>query len=78
MKALTTEKAVRMIEAQNVLVFEISKLKTKDDVKAEVEKIFEVKVDGVRTLIKNGKKYAYVKLNKKFLAMDLATKLGLL
>ncbi|MCK4553222.1 50S ribosomal protein L23 [Candidatus Pacearchaeota archaeon] len=78
MKPIVTEKAVMMIEAQNVLTFETEKNKTKQEIKKEIEEMFEVKVDKIRTLIRDNKKYIYVKLNKKFLAIDLATKLGLM
>ncbi len=78
MKPIVTEKAVMMIEAQNVLTFETEKNKTKQEIKKEIEEMFEVKVDKIRTLIRDNKKYVYVKLNKKFLAIDLATKLGLM
>ena len=75
MKPLVTEKAVMLIERDNVLTFELDKRKTKDEIKKEVENTFNVKVDKIRTLIRNNKKYAYIKLNKKYLAIDLATKL---
>lgn len=75
---VVTEKAVMMIESQNVLVFKISLKMNKKDVKKDVEKLFNVKVEKVRTLIRMNKKYAYVKLNKKNLAIDVATKLGMI
>ncbi len=78
MKPIVTEKAVMMIEAQNVLTFETEKEKTKDEIKKEIVELFEVKVEKVRTLIRGNKKYVYVKLNKKFPAIDVATKLGLM
>ena len=78
MKPLTTEKAIMMIERENVLTFVFDKRKTKDEIKEEIEKTFEVKVEKVRTLIRDNKKYAYVKLKKDFLAIDLATKLGMM
>ena len=78
MKPIVTEKAVMMIEAQNVLTFETRKEKTKQEIKKEVEEMFGVKVERVRTLVRNNKKYAYVKLKKEFLAIDVATKLGLM
>jgi len=78
MKPLVTEKAVMLIERDNVLTFELDKRKTKDEIKKQVEEVFNVKVDKVRTLIRNNKKYAYIKLNKKYLAIDLATKLGMM
>lgn len=78
MKPVVTEKTVMMIEAQNILTFETSKNKTKEEIKKEIEEVFEVKVEKIRTLIKGNKKYAYVKLKKEFLAIDLATKLGMM
>ena len=78
LKPIVTEKAVMMIEAQNVLTFETEKNNAKDEIKKQVEEMFDVKVDKIRTLIRNNKKYVYVKLNKKFLAIDVATKLGLM
>ena len=78
LKPVVTEKAVMMIEAQNVLTFMTEKNRTKEKVKKEVEEIFGVKVERVRTLIKGNKKYAYVKLNAKNPAIDIATKLGMI
>ena len=77
-KPIVTEKAVMMIESQNILTFKADKRKTKDEIKKEVEKIFNVKVEKVRTLIRENQKYAYVKLKKEFLAIDIATKLGII
>ena len=78
MKPIVTEKAVMLIEAQNTLTFEVSKIKTKGDIKKEFEEVFKAKVKGIRTLIKGNKKYAYIKLKKEFPAIDIATKLGLM
>jgi len=78
MKPLMTEKAVMMIEANNTLSFQLGKNSKKDEIKKKVEELFDVKVDKIRTLVRNNKKYAYVKLNKKFPAIDVATKLGLI
>ena len=78
MKPITTEKAVMLIESQNILTFMTDKQKTKEQIKKEIEELFEVKIEKIRTLIRNNKKYAYVKLKKEFPAIDLATKLGLI
>ena len=78
LKPVVTEKAIMMIEAQNVLTFETERNKTKQEIKKEIEEMFEIKIEKIRTLIRNNKKYAYVKLKKDFLAIDLATKLGLM
>jgi|TARA_Y100000310_G_C20637888_1_gene792216 large subunit ribosomal protein L23 len=78
LKPITTEKAVMLVESQNVLTFQTEKSATKEDIKKEVEDLFEIKVERVRTLIRGNKKHAYVKLNKKNPAIDIATKLGLI
>lgn len=78
MKPLMTEKAIMMIESQNVLTLETSMKKTKEEIKKEVEELFKAKVDKIRTMIKKNKKYAYVKLKGDVLAIDVATKLGLM
>lgn len=78
LKPITSEKAVKIIELENTLLFEIERQYKKPDIKKEVESIFNVKVEKVRTLIHQNKKYAYVKLNKANPAIDVATKLGMI
>lgn len=78
MKLITTEKAVRLIEINNTLVLEVDRRKSKDEIKKDVEDIFEVKIDSINTLIRKNKKFAYVKLNKDNLAIDVATKFGMI
>jgi len=78
LKPIVTEKAVMMVETKNVLTFRVDKRKTKQEIKKEIEEIFDIKVDKIKTLIKANKKYAYVKLKKEFPAIDLATKLGII
>ena len=78
MKPITTEKAVRLIELNNTLVFEVDKRKSKPEIKAEIEDMFKVKVDSINSLIRKNKKNVYVKLNSKNPAIDVATKLGLI
>ncbi len=78
MKPIVTEKAVMMIERENVLTFKVEMRKTRTEIKKELEEIFEIKIEKIRILIKNGKKYTYVKLKPKFPAIDVATKLGLI
>jgi ribosomal protein L23 len=78
MKPVVTEKAVMKIETENMLTFKVETNMTKIDVKKEVESLFDVKVDSVNTKIIGSTKVAYVKLNKKNLAIDVATKLGML
>ena len=78
LKPITTEKAVKMIDIENTLTFEVGRLDNKDDVRKEVEKVFNVKIERVRSLIRKNKKIVYVKLNKKNPAIDVATKIGMI
>lgn len=77
-KVRATEKIVRQIEAENVLVFLVDRSITKPAIKKEVENLFNVKVEKVRTHTRQNKKHAYVKLNSDNPAIDVATKLGLM
>jgi large subunit ribosomal protein L23 len=77
-KVKATEKIVRQIEVENIVVFVVDRAVKKDDIKKEVESLFDVKVDKVRTHTFENKKLAYVKLKREFPAIDVATKLGLM
>lgn len=77
-KPIATEKAIMKVETENILTFLVDQKISKDEIKKEIEELFKVKIAKIRTQIRNNKKIAYVKLNKKDLAIDLATKLGLM
>lgn len=78
LKPITSEKAVKMIEAENTLLFLTDRIASKDEIKKEIESIFNVKILKVRTHIRQNKKYAYVTLKKENPAIDVATKLGII
>ena len=78
LRPVSTEKAVMMIENDNLLTFSTEMKETKETIKKEIESLFDIKVDDIRTLSKKNKKYAYVKLNKKYPAIDVASKLGVI
>ena len=78
LKPITTEKAVKLIELENTLVFKTERRADKTEIKAEIEAVFKVKVSKVRTMIKQNEKYIYAKLDKKNPAIDVATKLGMI
>ncbi len=78
LRPITTEKAVKMIDIENTLSFETERRATKTEIKKEIESLFSVKVDKVRTSITGNRKYAFVRLNKSNLAADVATKLGMI
>ncbi|GBD57007.1 50S ribosomal protein L23 [Gluconobacter wancherniae] len=85
---LITEKATLLSE-RNQLVFKVAPTATKPQIKAAVEKLFNVKVTGVNTLVQKGKakrvkgrpgrrsdiKKAYVQLAEGQ-SIDLTAKLG--
>ncbi len=76
---LTTEKSVRVMEADNKLIFIVARNATKSAVKNAVETMFKVKVTKVNTtILPSGEKKAYVKLSSETPAMDVATQLGLI
>ena len=78
LKPITSEKAVRLIDMENTIIFEVPKQVQKPEIKEEVEKMFNVKVQRIRTNIQLNKKYAFVRLKKENPAIDIATKLGMI
>ena len=78
MKIKTTEKCVRLLELENKIVVEVARNMKKDEIKKQIEELFSVKVDSIKTYIKGNKKTAYVKLAKENLASDLASKFGVI
>ena len=76
---LATEKAIRMIESDNVMTFEVIRKARKEDIKKAVEMLYKVKVAKVNTAITpQGTKRAYVQLTAETPAIDVATQLGLI
>ena len=74
-----TEKAVRMIESENKLVFIVDKDATKSEIKRAIETLFEVKVNNVSVeIVPDGRKRAYVRLAPEFMADEIASKLGMI
>jgi large subunit ribosomal protein L23 len=51
-----SEKSTINAEMNNTIVFKVAKDATKAEIKAAVEKLFEVEVTGVRSLVVKGKK----------------------
>lgn len=77
-KPITTEKAVKLIDVENTILFEFSRTHGKEEVKKYIEALFGVKIEKIRTLIRKNKKIAYVKLTKDYPAIDVATKIGMI
>lgn len=78
LKPVATEKAVMKIEAENTLTFRTKKASDKKEIKKEIEDLFDVKVEKIRTLVRGNKKYVYARLKKGSVALDVATKLGIM
>ena len=76
---ITTEKAVRLMESENKLIFIVNHDSSKNDIKYAVENVFKVKIIKVNTLITpKGLKKAYITLSPETPALDVATQLGLI
>lgn len=76
---LATEKAIRLMESENKLLFVVHEKATKPQIKKAIEQLFSAKVVAVNThhLIK-GDKRAYITFAKESPAIDIATALGLM
>ena len=75
---LSTEKSLRLMESENKLVFIVERKAKKEEIKKAIEKMLNAKVVDVNTLIRDGKKRAYVKFSPETPAIDIATNLGLM
>lgn len=76
---VSSESALDRVEKENKLTFIVSPRSNKSEIKLAVEKLYNVKVKSVRTIITtSSEKKAVVALEKEFSASELATKLGLL
>jgi len=72
-----TEKAVSLLD-KNIITVIVDIRARKPDIKREIEKLFNVEVEKVNTLITpKGEKKAYVKLKKGYSAEELLRSLGL-
>ena len=74
---LSTEKSHKLMEAENKLVFVVDKKASKQEIKKAVEQLLKVKVLNVNTHITKGQKKAYVKLDEKNKAIDVASQFGI-
>jgi len=75
----SSERIFDIIESQNKLAFIVNRKANKATIKRAIEKLYNVKVVKVNTMITpSGKKKAIVKLHPTNSAVDLATALGLM
>lgn len=73
------EKSITLAERENKIVFIVDRKAKKPEIKEAFEKMFEVEVENVNTLItRTGEKKAFIKLKPKYSAADVAVKLGMI
>ncbi|MFX1276829.1 MAG: 50S ribosomal protein L23 [Promethearchaeota archaeon] len=77
-KPLITEKTFDLIERENKIVFIVDKNANKNTIRNAIEKIHNIKVIKVNTLITpKGEKKAFIKLHPDYSAQDVAINLGI-
>ena len=77
-KPLITEKTFELIERENKLAFLVDRKANKSQIKRAIEKIHNVKIIKVNTLITPlGNKKAFIKLHPDYSAQDIAIDLGI-
>ncbi len=77
-KPLISEKDFELIEKENKLVILVDRRATKHQIKYTMEKLYNVQVVKINTLITpQGQKKAYVRLSEFDDAADIASKMGL-
>lgn len=77
-KPLITEKTFDLIEKENKLVFIVNRKSNKGQIKRAIERIHNVKVIKVNTMITpQGEKKAFIKLHPDYSAQDIAIDLGI-
>ena len=73
------EKSMSMVDLQNKIVFVVRMEAGKKQIREAFEKLFDVKVADVKTeRTMTGQKKAFIKLDPKNSAADIATRLGIL
>lgn len=76
---VSTEKSLRLMEAENKLIFVVDSRANKQDIKKAVEEVFTTKVSKVNTVRSmDGTKRAFVKFAPDVSAIDIATNMGLM
>lgn len=78
MYPIATEKAINLIERNNVITYMVDMRSKKGQIKKEFEDVFKVKVERVNVEIEpRNRKRAYIKISKQFKASDIALRLKL-
>ena len=74
-----TEKSIGVVERENKLVFIVDRKVNKNEIQKAFEEAFNVKVKKINTLItRTGEKKAFIELDPKHNAADIAVRLGII
>lgn len=73
---IASEKTTLNMEKENTLTFLVDRRATKPEIRKEVEKRFQVKVIGIRTMIFRGGKKAIVRLSRDNSADEISGRIG--
>lgn len=77
-RPVVTENTFDLIEEENKLTFLVQRTANKNLIKEAIEKLYEVEVEKINTLItQTGKKKAFIKLKPEYSAPDIAIDLGI-
>jgi len=78
MYPVSTEKAINMINKDNIITFVVDSRASKAEIKKDFESTFSVKVNSISTMVspQNTKK-AFIRLAPEYKATDIAIKLKL-
>ncbi len=77
-RPIMSESSFEMLERENKLTFIVRRNANKHLIKWAVQKLYDVKVDKINTLIlPDGRKKAYVRLAPESNAADVATRLNI-
>ena len=78
-RPVTSEKAVRLMESQNIITLIVDLRSNKSEIKKAVNSLFKTKAVKVNTLITpRSEKKAYVKLSMDTNALDIGAELGVI
>ncbi|MEK6874820.1 MAG: 50S ribosomal protein L23 [Nanoarchaeota archaeon] len=75
---LSTEKGIRLMEAENKLLFVVHIKATKHQIKTAIESLYSAKITQVNTFIQYGEKRAYITFSTQTPAINIATNLGMM
>ena len=79
LQPLASETVLKSIEDHNTLVFLVNIKADKKQIKAAAEKLYDIKVVKVNTLIRpDSLKKAFVKVSPEYEALDIANKIGII